>query len=250
MHICTALGKSLERIRNILVVYYTPLGHPGRTFQDYNGITDCIIKEDSTLLEPFDFGSWQDSLSSSINSSRRFAWYRTNNRHSWGNGRWVSNVSLSAEPFTLQYGKTYIYYRTNDSLSDTNLPAYNVNYSFNNPNKKTVWIKGKLNSDGTWSGTNQRSDLRAYPGDLLKVDRQPQTTSFLISSQMVELSSENRGNIWSSFDWVASDFAKPNTSQAFFSLQNSTYITWPLEAYPPLGTTDTAQYPQVAITSI
>ena len=231
-------------------VYYTPLGHPGRTFQDYNGITDCIIKEDSTLLEPFDFGSWQDSLSSSINSSTRFAWYKTKNKHSWGNGQWVSNVSLSTEPFRLQYGKTYIYYRTNSNLSDTNLPAYNVNYSFNNSNKKTVWVKGKLNSDGTWSGTNQRSDLRAYPGDLLKVDRQPQTTSFLISSQMVELSSENRGNIWSSFDWVASDFAKPNTSQAFFSLQNSTYITWPLEAYPPLGTTDTAQYPQVAITSI
>lgn len=233
-------------------VYYSPLGHPGTTFQQYNTIADCIVEEESTNLDPFDFGSWLDNTNASINSSQKFAWYRTNSKHSWGDGRWVSN-SIGVAPFTLKYGKTYIYRRANNNFDGSNLPHYSVQYSYRTAN--TVWMKGKKVTDsGTWYGLSAQSEMVLYPGDFLKYDRKEYTTSALISAQTYLAQSENRGSIWSSLDYIALDTRLytlggptiyPRPVQTYFQ---TVYVSWP-EVVPPLGITD-SQYPAYPLTSL
>ena len=217
-------------------VYHSPFGHPGKSFEIDNMFADCIIQDTESTLGAFDFGSWRDSTNNSVLSSLQFAWYKTKANHSWGNGQWVSNKLLSAAPFTLKTGKAYFYNRSTSKTKSEDMPSYVVNYDFDT--NKTKWIEGKLQTDGTWSSSGRVSNMSFYPGDFVKYERQPGTTSYLLSSIKVENISENvNGSVWSTYDTIA-----------IGSDLNATTISWPI-ATKPFGSTD-VQYPATSFLNI
>lgn len=209
-------------------VYYSPFGHTGRRFQDNNMFADCILEDTSNKLEEVDFGSWRDSLSGTIECSTELAWYKTKTEHSWGDGSWISNNLLSATPLTLKPGKVYFYYRATSKTQEQQFPPYSVSFKFQNP--AAVWVEAKLQADGTWTSTDRVSQMRLTAGDFIKYDRQPTTTSYLLSTTQAESTSENINTVWSTFDKIAIN------SDIDFSA-----ISWPVQQ-KPFGSTD-PQYP-------
>ena len=216
-------------------VYHSPFGHSSKTFERENNFADCIIQDTENKLAPFDFSSWRDTTNNPFFSSLEFAWYKTSSDHSWGNGTWVSNKSLTTAPFTLKPGKAYFYKRSNDRTNTEPMPSYVVNYGFNTSNTK--WVAGKLGSDGLWTSSDKDSLLYFYPGDFVKYDRQKQTTSYLLSTVEIENSSSNNNSAWSAFDSIVVG-----------SVSNSTMLSWPIET-APFGSTD-SQYPTTSFVDI
>ena len=217
-------------------VYHSPFGHPSKTFQSENSFADFIAKDIENDLAPFDLGSWRDSTNRPAISSLEFAWYKTNSEHSWGSGQWVSNLLLSAAPFKLQPGKAYFYRRANTKTDAESMPPYVVNHSFSTTDTK--WIEAKLTENGTWVSTDKESLMSFYPGDFVKYDRQKQTTSYLLSSQLIENTSTNNGSIWSVYDSIP----------VVCGADNSTTISWPIDT-KPFGSTD-SQYPTTSFLDI
>lgn len=215
-------------------VYYSPFGHPGTLFEEYNKHADCIIRDTTNQLQDFDFGSWRDNSNNTNIDSTQFAWYKTNSKQGWGDGRWVTSNVASPTPFVLERGKVYFYYRANSRTQDINFPSYSINYRF--PTNKVVWAEAKKNVDGSWSSSNKASQMFLHAGDFIRVDRRPSTASFLISSVQVENISENKnGSIWAAFDTVAVG-----------SASNSTTISWPVDNSVPIDGSNT-QYPTTSI---
>ena len=217
-------------------VYYSPFGHSSKLFQEENSYADCIVQDTENKLTPLDFSSWRDSTNNPAFSSLEFAWYRTSSEHSWGNGKWVSNLLLSASPFTLQPGKAYFYKRANTKTSDTNMPPYVVNYSFRSTNTK--WVEAKKNNDGIWSSTGRDSVMAFYPGDLIKYERQLNTTSYLLSATQGENTSSSNKSVWSTQDNLALRCGEEVT----------TTLSWPTKS-KPFGSTDN-QYPTTSFADI
>lgn len=212
-------------------VYHTPFGYPGNSFQEGNNFADCIAKVTEYNLNPFDFSSWKDSMGKNAYESLEFAWYKTKTKHSWGDGKWVSNVQLNGAPFKLETGKAYFYRRAKSRISSQAMPPYAVNHSFNT--NKTKWINAKLNAEETWVSDDKESSMILYPGDFIRYDRRAETVSYMLTSQDTENISSKTKSIWSTYDVIP---VVPEKS-------NSTIISWPVEA-APFGSTDT-QYPSV-----
>lgn len=219
-------------------VYHSPLGHPGRVYNDYNQMADFVVEEPQPTIDAFDIGSWRDSLGRQIYNSSSFAWYKTQSKNSWGGGQWVNGFSQGQSPFTLKPGKSYVFYRANTKNEETNFPPYSVNFSYGTSN--TRWIEAKLNTNGEWSSTNKNSLLNIQPGDFLIYDRQGSTTQYLLSTQFTEVRSQKVSSIWSTYDYVV---VEPNPSAL-----NSTFISWPTQEQP-LGVSD-PQYPSTSYANI
>lgn len=217
-------------------VYHSPFGHSNKLFQAENNFADFIAKDTENKLTKFDLGSWRDSTNQPAISSLEFAWYRTKSQHSWGNGQWVSNLLLSAAPFTLQHGKAYFYRRANSKTSAESMPSYVVNHDFKL--NDTKWIEAKVMFDGTWVSTGNESSMSFYPGDFLKYDRQKQTTSYLLSSRQFENTSSNNGSVWSTYDSIV----------VVCGADNSATLSWPVQT-KPFGSTDN-QYPTTSFADI
>ena len=221
-------------------VYYSPFGHSERQFQNSNNFADCVFEDTLNILEPTDFGSWRDSEGNNYLNSKEFVWYKTNSKHAWGNGSWVTN-QLSATafaPFNLEPGKAYFFYRSTSRTSSDSMPPYSVNYAYGT--NDSVWVEAKIQEDGTWASTGRPSQLNVFPGDFIKYDRQQTTKSYLISSVEIENTTANEnGSLWSVFDTIA-----------VCAVGGATTISWPLQNYLPIdGFTDplSAQYPLTSI---
>lgn len=217
-------------------VYYSPFGHPYKSFQEGNNFADCITKVTEANLNPLDLGSWRDSTNNPTASSLEFAWYKTKTKHSWGDGQWVSNVTLTAAPFILETGKAYFYKRATSKIVSELMPPYTVNYTFNT--NKTKWIDAKMSSDGSWISTENNSVMTIHPGDFIKYGRQAQTISYLLSSYETENTSSNEGSVWSVYDKIPAACGK----------NNSTTISWPIQS-APFGSVDN-QYPSTSFADI
>ena len=210
-------------------IYHTPFGHAFDTFEEGNYLSDCIaeVTSDFNLL-PFDIGSWRDSSGLSLTTSSNFAWYKTESDFTWGNGKWSTNSG--AAPFTLMTGKSYVYLRANNKTKQTDLPFYVLNYNYGT--NRSVWIEARRSADGEgWESTGRTSTMKLYPGDFVKVERQPQTIYEVLSAVFVENTAANTKSIWSTYDYV------PIKCDEITQVN----ITWPTGAIP-FGTMD-PQYP-------
>ena len=223
-------------------VYYSPLGHDNPKFEQLHDFADCVICDTENALQPFDFGSWRDPHGLPVLSSNNFAWYQNkldpcalgSEYPSWNSGSWTTNTTQSV-PFKLEPGKAYFYRRAAAKTMTGELPPYVVNHTFNT--NRTAWIEAKLNSDGTWSSTNKIPNTVLYPGDLIKYDRQTQTTSYLTTAIPVENYSLNYGSRWATLDLITVD-----------GINNSAMLTWPIETLP-YGSADT-QYPNTSFVDL
>lgn len=211
-------------------VYYSPFGHSGRSFEEYNQHTDFIVEELSGVEDDtFNIGTWQDENGNSFTNSAKAAWFKTNVQTGWGDGEW-SSTAAQTEPFALQKGKTYIYYRANTKTNEETFPLYSVNYKYNT--NKTKWAQARKLEDGTWVNNDTDSFMNLHPGDLLLIERQPSSTYFLLSTIQIENESENISSAWSSLDKVA---LQP--------IQSTIFISWPDDIDPFNANQD--QYPSV-----
>jgi hypothetical protein len=182
-------------------VLFSPLGHPGEKFSDYESLTDFIVEENNPL-EPFDLSTKNTSLSS-------FGWFKTDSKIGWGEGKWYTNDSSIGNVFYLRKNKKYVYYRTGSKKDDSILPSYTLRYSYpTSPNR--TWIRAKKDLEGNWTSTEEPSQMILSPGDLLIYDRKL-STSYILSGVQEEIIdvSENRGSIWTNLDYLTPNKDKP-----------------------------------------
>jgi hypothetical protein len=194
-------------------VNFTPFGHPGGTFNDFESQCDFIV-EDTFFPGNFDITSWKDLNGAPYQQSASFFWYNTNVSVGFGYGSWVAGGTVKDTGCYLRTGERYFYYRANTRTGDTteesnNYPAYAVRYDYGNLytqnyNTDYVWIKAQQLPDGTWSSTDRVAEMQIFPGDLLLYSRRGKDTfSVTGTANTPILVRENRGSIWSSWDYVS-----------------------------------------------
>jgi hypothetical protein len=223
---------------NCKQVYFTPFGHPGGSYEENKSLADFII-EDNFSPGFLNLGEWFDSSNKNYKSSSNFGWFKTNSIIGWGDGSWFCGDQINGNKFYLRKGKKYLYYRSNIKHLDpetNSLPEYIVKYKYNNK-KNTVWIKAKKDQEGNWLNDGARSNMTLNAGDILIYSRTPSTFYSLTGEQIENVDvAENRGSIWSNFDYV--------------SLSNSRIITLFYPYNVPQYALTQKQNPKVDITNI
>jgi hypothetical protein len=217
--------------------HFTPFGHPGENYTDYNSLADFVV-ESKDRVEQLDLTTIP--LSS-------FCWFKTNTQQGWGDGKWVTVRPQSNNKFYFETGKVYAYYRATPQNNSVLFPPLITKYDFNsytsNYNSKHIWVRAYKDLNGNWISTNKPSKMILTPGDLLLYSRN-NTTSYILSS-LIPLSSyisENRGSIWSNVDYLT---INDNSLQAF---NQSFTLNWPTQNN--LATESVNQYPLIGIDNI
>ncbi len=216
-------------------VYYSPYGHSEDTFHRHeNQHADYICEAPTDFSQEFDIQNWKDASQNTFETSSKFAWYKTQTESTWGGGRWVkANGTFSN--MMLETGKGYIYKRSN-SRTEQPFPPYAVfkkfedtrsclNQFYTNANKNVKLIAAKKDITGQWVSANEETRMLVNPGDFLSIERQDNTTSFFLSSIIVERQPTNVNSIWSSSDYIVFDQNDPDKSNISF-----TNISWPTES--------------------
>ena len=225
---------------NCKQVLFTPFGHPGTSYTDNNRLGDFIAEDTFAPLD-FDLNTWKDNTNTNFAQSSAFGWYKTNGSIEWGNGTWYTGTTATENKLLLQRGKTYVYYRANVQRQDVetnSLPPLVIRYPYNNTNT-SVWVKAIKNQDGTWSSLDTVSDMILYPGDLLLYNKIDSTT-INVSSEQVNVApiTENRGSIWSLYDYIS-------IGESETGLPQQVYINYPDTTYTNItGLNSTDPYKQ------
>lgn len=124
-------------------VIFSPIGHDGEVFSDYNGAADYLFADPFGLGENFLVNSWFDTRGFDVSNSPQFSFYQLNSNSTeprdfnmgWGPGSWKTS---SGDRMVLKTGQRYTYYRsslkTPGSLtSEDRMPPYFVvNYAYKN----------------------------------------------------------------------------------------------------------------------
>lgn len=162
-------------------VLYSPIGHPGATYDEYGSMADIVFL-DTQDPEPFNLLSWRGSDGLGYQNSSDFAWYKiqkTENNNEQGldvdvgqgRGEWTTG---SGAPFVFKTGKQYKYIRTgigrsyNELLAES-VPPMILSLAYKHAHMP-VWKKAVLANDGEWTETAQRSDMVLKAGDYLYYD--------------------------------------------------------------------------------
>lgn len=218
-------------------VSFVPFGHPGNNYQDYNSFADFIFEGE--------FVPGVTDLTQYLNTSA-FAWYKTTSEIGFGDGRWYSGELSSDNQFFLQEGKVYTYYRALIQKKDTDdviLPSYVVRYKLNNQTQNAgQWIRAIKTTDGDWVSTGQTSPMTLSPGEIISYNR-ARTSSYNITGTNIEYIdvSENRGSIWSNYDYLTID------DKTFKQVA----ISFPYSVASNINTEDPYnQYPALNITTL
>lgn len=202
---------------------FTPFGHPGNNFTDNSSFCDFIYEVDGEPQKP--------NLQKA--QEFKFAWYKTKSKIEWGSGQWRSNRSENNNKFYFKTGKLYYYYRAairTKNKEDVTLPSLVVRYNFNtyyaDYNKNFVWVKALKNNNDTWYSTNESSSMVFAPGDILFYSKTSTQTSYVTSTvPLTSYISENRGSLWSNYDYLTLG-PQPNGLPQQFILTLPSSITY------------------------
>jgi hypothetical protein len=216
-------------------VLFTPFGHPGEKFTDYNSLADYIVEDNSIF----------NQLDTTTIPASSFCWFKTNLVQGWGDGKWYTTRTNTNNKFYLQTGKIYAYYRATLQDPAISFPPLVVRYNFNtysnNYNTTHKWVRAYKDLDGNWVSSDEPSKMVLHPGDLLLYNRRG-TTSYTLTS-LISLSSyigENRGSIWSNVDYLTIN------DGSFDAFNQSFTLNWPTNTY----ITTNEQYPKIASSDI
>jgi len=117
-------------------VYYSPLGHEGKTFDEYSRMTDLLFADPKGLGADFTFNTWEDTRGFKPYNSPQFAFYQLEGKMDkevgYGLGKWKTG---DGQKFVLKTGRRYTYYRSNLRKGvDNNLdmPYLLTNYAYKN----------------------------------------------------------------------------------------------------------------------
>lgn len=103
-------------------VYYSPIGHRGNKFLDYNSVTDYLYADPKDLGDDFTLDNWKDTRLFNYKNSPQFAYFKLNNDNSpsdgevgFGRGRWKTGDDTTSvgDKMVLKTGRRYTYYRSN-----------------------------------------------------------------------------------------------------------------------------------------
>jgi hypothetical protein len=157
-----------------LAIPYSPLGHPGPTFEDYGQMADYIILAPSAT-NAVDLLSWRGTDNKDYKTSRDFAWFKLEGTQiepevGWGPGKWVNYNGVGN--FRFRKGQQYKYFRNNlkysaQQAAQGSVPYLIVREPYNN---KVIWAKANLLDNGEWLEDTSPSDMIIKPGDYLLYD--------------------------------------------------------------------------------
>lgn len=226
-------------------VLFTPFGHPGNEFTDFAGYSDFIIEDPFNFS--LDLSEWRDREGLPYTESDSFAWFKTNTKVGFGDGQWLTGSGQ--EGLSLRTGRSYLYYRQilRDENATTNIfPEYCVRYSYNNFNSNNFkWIQATKDINGEWINADTPSSLVLYSGENLLYSRVTGATFTSAKSGLkTEVISENRGSIWSNYDYLT-------VSDGYNTSTNSTVPQQFTLNYPQsftLNTNTQNQEPLVSVT--
>jgi len=211
-------------------IQFTPFGHPGTNYTDNKSFADAIFE-----------GNLQENINISNRPLSSFCWFKTNAKQGWGNGEWVTNQNQNNNVFLnndfyLQTGKTYVYYRANTDLNET-FPELVVRYNFNTYNTKNygkdfIWVSAVKDNDGNWSSTDRPSNMSLNPGDFLVYNR-ASTNTHTLTSTIIEQKyiAENKGSIWSNYDYITHVKDPIDTSLSANFIQKNVFVNYPQQTY-------------------
>lgn len=99
---------------NCKSVYYSPIGHDGNEFTDYNAMCDFIFADPDGVGSDFAINTWTDTRNLDYRKSPQFAFYKLNENSKdkpvgWGEGSWKTGAGI---PFILKRGRRYTYSRS------------------------------------------------------------------------------------------------------------------------------------------
>jgi len=111
---------------------YSPIGHKGSEFTDYDGITDLLYADPQGLGEDFDLSTWKDTRCNNYKTSPQFSFFKLNNISNstnvgFGFGSWKTS---SGKEMILKTGRRYTYYRTSFKKLDNSGPRFIINYDY------------------------------------------------------------------------------------------------------------------------
>jgi hypothetical protein len=161
-------------------VLYSPIGHPGNTFDDYSSMADIIVL-DTQDPNAFSVKEWRDLNGDDYKTSSDFAWYqisKNNNSNEegfdvdvgMGKGSWVTG---SGSTFVFKKGKQYKYIRnglgrTQTEITTDTIPPIIISHNYNHPYKPS-WKRAIL-KDQNWVETLDDSDMILNAGDYIMYD--------------------------------------------------------------------------------
>jgi hypothetical protein len=114
-------------------VNFSPVGHIGNRFDEYNAMTDLLFADPDGLGADFSFSNWKDTRNLDVFDSPQFAYYKLTEGDSpvgWGKGGWKSS---NGDRFILKTGRRYTYHRsslrrdnTSFSIEDNDIFPYYI----------------------------------------------------------------------------------------------------------------------------
>lgn len=122
---------------NCKSVYYSPIGHNGNQYTDYNAMCDFIFADPDGVGSDFAINTWTDTRNLDYRKSPQFAYYKLNENSKdqpvgWGEGSWKTGTSV---PFILKRGRRYTYYRSSFRKSFADIsqsPFFVIKYPYKN----------------------------------------------------------------------------------------------------------------------
>ena len=174
-------------------VLYSPLGHPGNTFDDYEGMADFMVAITSPISS-FSFKDWRGVDGKSYQTSNEFGWFKLSGDYSiepdigWGSGKWITNTGDS---FMLSAGVMYLYYRNDMHRDDPNSTVPYLVAKYKTNTYQNVWAKMYLDKvSNEWKDAGVTSDMIIKPSDMLYYSHQG-TYSFILTASHYEFSTQD-----------------------------------------------------------
>ena len=171
-------------------IVYSPFGHPGKKYDDFEGYADCCFV-DNTFPLPFDKNVWfgddigNGDKPNGYKNSSDFGWYQLTGTSGlepdcgWGAGRWVAGGDNPTDAkFILKKGRQYKYYRAGAGHTDANLmngtmpPVYVTHKTTKQVLEitKPKWVRCVLDQNGEWQPTDKMSDMIIRADDNIVYD--------------------------------------------------------------------------------
>jgi len=228
-------------------VLYSPLGHKGSTFDEYEQFADVIFLDTGFKSGSgeyiFDFEAWRGSDNQPYTTSTDFAWYKLdlpwtpplwgpytnkNIQVGWGPGSW-KNYNGTTDAFKLSAGYQYKYLRCklkrdDVDLSNWPLPGLVIHHTYLKTSNYPTWHKALLKLDGTWETTNDVSNMVLYPSDYILYDHMENLWFCASSYSNQTVVSPTRSSYNGSPYTYWSDFNHALTG-------TSINLTWPIDYY-------------------
>lgn len=203
-------------------ILYSPLGHPGATYDEYRNMADVIFL-DTLYPIPYTSNVWVGMDGNNYQTSEDFAWFRLNSPDvepdvGWGRGQWVAGgIPNENRRFILKKGYQYKYLRANLGHNSTYLTDNTVPYMIiKQPYYNVVmpqWKRALVDTEGNWQIDNPSTptDMIINPGDYLVYDHIDSnwycitSVGTLGSTLYRSTSTINIGNnLWINFNYVTS----------------------------------------------